>query len=104
MSFNGNEGEFITLEEGAAMTARFRNTVQQGTVVAQFIGKEKLIELLNQPNCVGVRLYYGIDENNQNSIVSVGVASNENDLTNGLIIDRNIKCPPRCSKSNALNS
>jgi hypothetical protein len=104
MSFNGNEGDYITLEEGAAMTASYRSSVQPGTVTGQFVGKEKLIQILNQPNCVGIRMYYGLDEFNENSIVAVGVDSNENDITNGHIIDRFIKCPPRCSKRNPLNS
>jgi hypothetical protein len=104
MSFNGNEGEFITLEEGAAMTARFRSSVQPGTVIGQFVGREKLMQILNQPNCMGVRLYYGLNDKNENSIVAVGVDSNENDLTNGYIIDDTAKCPPRCSKQNLLNS
>lgn len=42
MSFNGNEGEFITLEEGAAMTARFRNSIQSGEILGQFMGKDLL--------------------------------------------------------------
>lgn len=104
MSFNGNEGEFITLEDGAAMTARYRSSVEPGTVTGQFVGKEKLIQILNQPGCVGIRMYYGLDEHNENSVVAVGVDSNENDITSGYIIDYFIKCPPRCSKQNALNS
>jgi hypothetical protein len=53
---------------------------------------------------MGVRLYYGLNDKNENSIVAVGVDSNENDLTNGYIINDMAKCPPRCSKQNLLNS
>lgn len=104
MSFNGNEGEFITLKEGAAMTARYRNSVQSGSVIGQFAGKEKIMKIIEQENCVGIRFYYGLDENNEKSIVAVGVDSEENDLTDGLIIDYFKKCPPKCSQSNNLNS
>jgi hypothetical protein len=104
MSFNGNEGEFITLEEGAAMTARFRNSVPAGSTIGQFVGMEKLMDILSQENCVGIRLYYGLSETNEPTIVAVGADSNENDLTEGIIIDHFKKCPPMCSQKNKLNS
>ena len=70
MSFNGNEGEFITLEEGAAMTARFRNSVQAGKTIGQFVGREKLMDVIGQENCVGIRFFVA-HESLQSSIVFV---------------------------------
>ncbi|WP_296684249.1 hypothetical protein [Flavobacterium sp.] len=104
MSFNGNEGEFITLEEGAAMTARFRNSVPAGSTIGQFVGREKLMNILSQENCVGIRFYYALNETNEPAIVAVGAESNENDLTEGIIIDHFKRCPPFCSQKNKLNS
>lgn len=104
MSFNGNEGEFITLEEGAAMTARYRETIELGGILGEFIGKNKLIEILEQSECVGIRIYYGINDHGKKSLVFVGADSDTNDLSNGLILDKTSSCPSICSKSNALNS
>ena len=91
-------------EKGAAMTARFRNSVQAGTTIGQFVGREKLMDILGQENCVGIRFYYALNELNEPAIVAVGADSDENDLTEGIIIDHFKKCPPMCSQKNKLNS
>ena len=44
MSFNGNEGEFVTLSDASRWTANYRNTIQPGDVIAEFQGKEKLLD------------------------------------------------------------
>jgi hypothetical protein len=90
MSFNGNEGEFVTLSDASRWTANYRNTIQPGDTIAFAAGKEKLIELLNQDECLGARI--------------VGVDENGNDLEDGLILERISACPPFCSKRNKLNS
>jgi len=104
MSFNGNEGDFITLREGSEMTKRYRDTIQPGEVIGVFMGKEKIKAILDQSECVGIRFYFAKDDNNENTLVVVGVDSDENDLVNGLIADKLMKCPPLCSNINTLNS
>lgn len=104
MSFNGSEGEIISLEKGAEMTARFRKTITPGDTIGQFAGVDILNQILAQENCVGIRFYYALDEDNVKNLVCVGVDHNENDLIDGLIVDKMIKCPPNCSNSNPLNS
>jgi hypothetical protein len=104
MSFNGNEGDFITLREGSEMTKRYRDAIQPGEVIGVFMGKEKIKAILDQSECVGIRFYFAKDEKNENTLVVVGADSNENDLINGLIADKLMKCPPLCSSLNSLNS
>lgn len=104
MSFNGNEGEFVSLTDASRWTANYRNTIQSGEVIAFAAGKEKLIELLNQNECLGARIYYAINDNGQKNLVIVGVDANGDDIENGLLIDRLGTCPPLCSKRNSLNS
>ena len=69
MSFNGNEGEFVTLSDASRWTANYRNTIQPGDVIAEFQGKEKLLELLNQEGCVGIRFYYAINDEGKKVLV-----------------------------------
>jgi hypothetical protein len=104
MSFDGNEGKVVSLEEAAIWTANFRNSIQPGETIAHFIGKNKLMRLLEQENCVGVRIYYGLDENDEQNLVFVGADENENDLVNGVIVEYTPKCPQKCSEKNPLNS
>jgi hypothetical protein len=102
MAFNGTEGGQIPLATGAAMTAEYR-AQNPGEIKAHFYGKEILDVLLNQEDCVGIRIYYGIDENGNKELVLVGTDASECDLTD-LIVDLSNPCPNRCSKANALNS
>jgi hypothetical protein len=104
MSFNGNEGEFVTLNDASRWTANYRNTIQPGDVIAEFLGKEKILELLSQEGCVGIRIYYGINDYGKKNVSLVGADANQNDIEDGLLIDKGEFCPPFCSKRNALNS
>jgi hypothetical protein len=104
MSFDGNEGKVVSLQEASIWTAEYRNSIQPGETIAHFIGKNKLLELLEQENCIGVRIYYGIDENGEKNLIFVGTDENENDLVDGLILEYAKKCPPNCSDKNSLNS
>jgi hypothetical protein len=104
MSFNGNEGEFVTLSDASRWTANYRNTIQSGEVIAFAAGKVKIIELLTQDDCLGARIYYAIKDDGEKNLVIVGVDENGDDLEKGLIIDQFIPCPKFCSKPNRLNS
>jgi hypothetical protein len=104
MSFNGNEGSIISLADAADLTADYRATITPGDTIAQFVGRNKLIDILNQSDCMGVRIYYGLDKNGEKRLVLVGADSNEDDLYKGVIVDNLHRCPPKCSSTNDLNS
>ncbi len=104
MAFNGDEGSVVTLAEASGWTANYRRTVREGEIIAQFVGREKLLEILDQEGCMGIRLYYGIGDDGKKNIVAVGAAADENDMTEGVILERFLPCPPRCSGRNPLNS
>lgn len=102
MAFDGSEGGEITLAKAAAMTAKYRHD-NPNEILAHFFGKEILTRILEQENCVGIRMYYGLDEANERQLVIVGVDSDQNDITE-LVGDMSYPCPNACSNSNALNS
>jgi hypothetical protein len=62
--------------------------------------------MLNQPNCVGTRIYYGLKDDGTQCLVLVGVDSDGNDLIDkdDKILDMGNLCPTLCSKDNPLNS
>lgn len=104
MTFTGNEGAVITLAQGAEMTANYRATINVGDTIGHAVGKNLVNAILNQSGCLGIRFYYAINKKGEKQLVAVGVDSNGNDLSEGLVVDDLYNCPPVCSKPNALNS
>ncbi len=103
MAFDGTEGQQITIAEASTMTLNFRTTNPNG-VKGHFLGKELLDNILAQPECVGLRIYYALNAKGGKELVVVGVDNQENDIISGIIADRTIHCPPNCGTSNPLNS
>lgn len=95
MAFDGDEGEEISLEEAAAWLANY-SSENPSEIRAHTTGKNKLNSILNQDGCVGIRTYYAIDGNGDKCLVMVGVDASENDLEEGIILDRSLPCPTRC--------
>jgi hypothetical protein len=104
MSFTGNEEHSVTLAAASAMTKNYRDTVSANATIAHYFGKSELQSLLNQDGCVGVRAYYAITSEGAKQLVLVGVNSSENDLYEGIILDRSLCCPIYCSSANPLNT
>lgn len=102
MTFSGNEGQVITLAEGAELTARHRMKYPNGGLGVAY-GSELIQQLLDNPGCVGVRMYFAQESDGSQTVVLVGVDETGNDLLN-LIVENGIRCPNFCGDSNALNS
>lgn len=86
------------------MTQAYRDDYPDA-VKGVFFGKNKLLDILNQTGCVGIRAYFGINgETKELSLVLVGAKTNTNDMTEGYIIDNGVTCPPVCGEANDLNS
>jgi hypothetical protein len=92
------------LAEAAELTANYRNAQPNDCIKAEFFGKNAILALLNQDNCMGMRIYYGQDNNGEKKLVLVGVDSSGNDLISGIIMEHGLLCPINCSSPNALNT
>lgn len=102
--FTGNENHQISLQEASEMTRAYRKT-HPGQTIAEFFGKKAIMDILNQSNCVGIRIYYANDPiTGKKHLVIVGAEPNMNDISSGFIAERAICCPSYCSKPNALNT
>ena len=104
MAFNGDEGSVVTLADASRWTANYRKTIPTGEIIAQFVGRDKLLEILDQEGCMGIRFYYGIGDDGKKNLIAVVAGSDENDMVDGVILERFLICPPRCSSRNSLNS
>lgn len=104
-TFDGTEGALFELAKATAWTANYRNTAQadgNGDIVkAHFYGREVLLKLLDQEGCMGIRVYYALDEQGQKQLVLVGADANGNDIED-MVIDHSVPCPPNCSETGNL--
>jgi hypothetical protein len=104
MLVTGYENQKINLEEAAKLTAKYRESVEKDSITAGYFSMQSINSLLTQSGCIGIRIYYGLTEENKPQMVIVGIDSNGNDLADGNIMEHAWTCPPFCSKPNPLNS
>jgi len=104
MAFNGDEGTVVSLDDASRWTANFRRAFPSDEIIAHFVGKDKLQKILEQDDCVGVRFYYGIGDDNKKNLIAVGATSDQNDMVDGIIVEKFLPCKPACSSANDLNS
>lgn len=103
--FTGSEGNPIELEVAARWTANYRSAqtnTDDTPTKAHFYGREVLQQLLEQACCMGIRIYYALDEQGQKQLVLVGADAEGNDMED-LVIDDSKICPPNCSTGGILN-
>jgi hypothetical protein len=102
--FTGNEGEDFPLETAAVWTENWRNQYPDATRAFVY-GREWLLDILGQDDCVGIRIYYALDENGDNKLILVGVNEDGDDQYEELIVERGSPCPPYCdSGASPLNT
>jgi hypothetical protein len=93
----------ISLADAAALTKRHR-AAQPTEEKAGAFHKDQVLELLNQPGCVALRIYYGRHADGRAALVLTAVDSADNDMTGGAVLEEHWPCPPVCGAANALNS
>lgn len=101
MSFNGNEGTQVTLQEGGEYTLRYR-AANPGSVKGVFFGRDHIEQILAQSNCKGLRMYFAKNPDGSPTLVVVGADSDQNDQLD-LIFENLQPCPDKCGSSNLLN-
>lgn len=104
MDFTGNEDHSISLAEAAEMTARYRGQMTEEQIKGGFFGARAIMTILDQSDCVGIRYYYGLDSNNKQVLVLVGVLANQDDIVDGILAEVSLPCPTFCGSDNSLNS
>ena len=94
----------ISLNDAIPLIRRHRTAAAATEVTAHAFAKDQLIEVLNQPRCQGLRLYYARGADDAPTLVAVGMDGDGNDLTSGALLEYAMPCPPFCSAANALNT
>jgi hypothetical protein len=110
--FDGTEGDPLDLTTAKRWTSNYRAINSTG-VQAHYFGNEIIHQLLEAPGCVGIRMYYAIDDKGERKLLLVGVdAKGENLMPspsssgrttddNPPIVDFSFPCPSTCP-SNGL--
>jgi len=89
----------ITLEQARALVrAGARGRTSRGG----HFPREVFEAILAQPNCAGIRFYYGTNTDGSPAIVLVGIDATNADITDGEIDDTHFPCPPFCDDNTAL--
>jgi len=104
MSVDNNSGEIITKAEAKIFINAFKNKYPD-EVTAFFVGKTNVEKILTQADCVGIRIYNGYDTaaSKMNQVL-LGVNSKEEDMSDGIIIERLYTCPPYCSTASIMKA
>ena len=104
MSLNVNSGSKITEEQAKVLIEEFDRKFP-GEVVSSFIGSANIAAIMEQDDCIGLRIYNGYNSTEEKiSLVLVGVNSAEQDiLAEGIIYDQMVTCPPTCPIDGSLS-
>jgi hypothetical protein len=108
--FDGTEGDPIDLAVAKRWTANYRAVNSTG-VQAHYFGNEIINQLLQRPGCVGIRMYYAINDEGERKLLLIGVDSKgENMMPSSSgrtgddedpVVDFSFPCPSVCP-SNGL--
>jgi len=119
---------FISLEKAVSMTTHYRNR-KEALLLDAFKGKNinpvsetfdrtAVEALLAQNDCTGIRIYYGMQDNDQIHAILVGVDSENRDILPAApatfdtlnltdsdtgIVELGIRCPSDCPPKSSLN-
>lgn len=101
MPFTGNENHDIELNRAVLLTKEYRDSNGPDTIRAIYFSKSAIIKVLDQTDCVGIRIYNAIKDG-KHTFAIVGVKANQEDLEDGYILENGFPCPPICGISGQL--
>jgi hypothetical protein len=103
--FDGKAGRPIDLATAKKWVAKYRASLKDpNDIRAHFFGSEIIKKILNEPGCVGIRIYYALDDSGKKQLLLVGtdatggnlLPSTNTDSNGNTIADESGTCPPDC--------
>jgi hypothetical protein len=103
--FTGKEGKFMP---EAQLKKWIQNHETHNEIKGHFVGREIITNILSHPDCMGIRVYYAINDKGDKTLVVVGSDAKGKDIwpsTSGGKLkgsgggggDQLYPCPPYCS-------
>lgn len=108
--YNGSDGDRIDLVTARKWAQNYRNADPTG-IRSHYFGRDVLDQILMQPGCTGIRVYYALDDNNERKLLIAGVDNKGNSLLPAYpvitpgdfsILEFSLPCPPFCPPANDL--
>lgn len=93
----------ISLQEASELTARYQENLPPGQPKGGFFGKQAVQRLLDHPECVGLRFFFGAHKDGKRAVVGMCVDKFGAEMFHGPAMDLSTGCPPFCSSPNLLN-
>jgi hypothetical protein len=102
--FNGTEGKPIPQETAKQWSENYQKK-NPGETKSHFFGRDIIEKILAEDGCMGIRIYYALDDNGQKQLLLVGADSEGNNLlpseksSSGdpnTIADVSFPCPSFC--------
>ena len=102
--YTGKEHHEVNFESAQRWTGRFQLDAKPGDIMAGYMAQNIFKKILEQPGCVGIRIYNAKLDNGQPTFVLVGVDGDGNDMVGGAIGEDIIPCPPMCPLNSLFES
>jgi hypothetical protein len=99
----GNENHVITLDQATKYVQNYTSNPTAPTIKGAYFGRNIFDKILSQPGCIGLRYYYAKKDDGTATLVLVGVDGTGNDMTQGVLAEESLPCPPLCPAPNPLN-
>jgi len=109
-TYNGSDGGLIDLPTARQWAQNYRTTHPK-ELQSHYFGRNLVDQILAQPGCTGIRVYYATNDEQERQLLVVGV----NDLGASqlptspvvvpgefAILDFSFPCPPKCPTGSEL--
>lgn len=100
--YSGNGNHIISLADAQRYIQNFTINPTAPNTKANYFERNIFDQILAQPGCVGIRLYYAKTDAQAPTLVMVGVNANGIDMTGGILGEMVFPCPPICDQNSAL--
>lgn len=86
------------------MIQNFRKKYPEEETFGHVFDKNYLEQILNQPTCNGIRIYYALDEHDKRELIIMGIDSENNDIIHFTLPDNKINEPSQLKFAAGLSS
>jgi hypothetical protein len=99
--YDGSDSGPIDLATAQLWTQNFQNASAPGEVRSHYFGRNIIDQVLAQPGCKGIRIYYALNDQGAKELVIAGVNGTGGTLK-FVLADASYPCPPICPPDEIL--